>query len=128
VARLFEGLPGGAIGMLVIVNLLVFALGFLLDFFEIAFVLVPILAPVAEAFGIDLVWFGVLLCVNLQTSFMTPPFGYALFFLRGVAPRDDAIDPQSGRTLDSTTGRSRGTISRSPLRTARRSAFEISVS
>ena len=85
--------------MLVVVCALVFGLGFLLDFFEIAFVLVPILAPVAQTFGIDLIWFGVLLCVNLQTSFMTPPFGYALFFLRGVAPREDSIDRDSGRTI-----------------------------
>ncbi len=103
VAQLFAGLPGGATGMLVVVTALVFLLGFLLDFFEIAFVLVPILAPVAQAFGIDLVWFGVLLCVNLQTSFMTPPFGYALFFLRGVAPREDYIDPESGRMVKAVT-------------------------
>ncbi|MEO8804819.1 MAG: TRAP transporter large permease subunit [Burkholderiaceae bacterium] len=99
VAQWFKSLPGGATGMLVIVTALVFVLGFLLDFFEIAFVLVPILAPVVEAFGIDLIWFGVLLCVNLQTSFMTPPFGYALFFLRGVAPREDSIDRESGRIV-----------------------------
>jgi tripartite ATP-independent transporter DctM subunit len=98
VAQALGGLPGGATGMLVFVMALVFVLGFFLDFFEIAFVLVPLLAPVAEAFGIDLVWFGVLLCINLQTSFLTPPFGYALFFLRGVTPHEDRVDA-SGRRI-----------------------------
>jgi TRAP-type mannitol/chloroaromatic compound transport system permease large subunit len=72
----------------VVVNLLVFTLAFFLDFFEIAFILVPLLAPVAALLGIDLVWFGVLLAVNMQTSFMHPPFGFALFYLRSVAPRE----------------------------------------
>ena len=99
VATLFADLPGGATGMLVFVTVLVFLLGFFLDFFEIAFILVPLLAPVAEALGIDLVWFGVLLAVNLQTSFLTPPFGYALFFLRGVAPAEDHVDAASGTTV-----------------------------
>jgi TRAP-type mannitol/chloroaromatic compound transport system permease large subunit len=72
----------------VVVNLLVFTLAFFLDFFEIAFILVPLLAPVATKLGIDLVWFGVLLGVNMQTSFMHPPFGFALFYLRSVAPKD----------------------------------------
>lgn len=79
-------LPGGAIGFLIAVNLLVFALAFFLDFFEIAFILVPLLAPIALKLGIDLVWFGVLLSVNMQTSFMHPPFGFSLFYLRSVAP------------------------------------------
>jgi TRAP-type mannitol/chloroaromatic compound transport system permease large subunit len=96
VASLFADLPGGASGMLVFVTALVFLLGFFLDFFEIAFILVPLLAPVAQTLGIDLVWFGVLLAVNLQTSFLTPPFGYALFFLRGVAPAEDRVDGGSG--------------------------------
>jgi tripartite ATP-independent transporter DctM subunit len=88
VEQLLTQLPGGALGFLVVVNLLVFALAFFLDFFEIAFILVPLLAPVAALLGIDLVWFGVLLAVNMQTSFMHPPFGFALFYLRSVAPRE----------------------------------------
>lgn len=82
---LLTNLPGGRIGFLLVVNAFVFFLAFFLDFFEIAFIIVPLLAPVAEKMGIDLVWFGVLLCVNLQTSFMHPPFGFALFYLRGIA-------------------------------------------
>jgi tripartite ATP-independent transporter DctM subunit len=81
-------LPGGTVGFLVFVNLFVFFLAFFLDFFEIAFIIVPLLAPVAEKMGIDLIWFGVLLCVTLQTSFMHPPFGFALFYLRGIAPKE----------------------------------------
>ena len=88
VEQLLAQLPGGAIGFLVVVNLLVFTLAFFLDFFEIAFILVPLLAPVAMKLGIDLVWFGVLLGVNMQTSFMHPPFGFALFYLRSVAPKE----------------------------------------
>lgn len=99
VARLFDHFPGGANGLLLFVTALVFVLGFFLDFFEIAFILVPLLAPAAEALGVDLIWFGVLLGVNLQTSFLTPPFGYALFFLRGVAPADDRLDAQTGRVV-----------------------------
>ena len=99
VQHLFRDLPGGATGMLTFVTGLVFVLGFFLDSFEIAFILVPVLAPVAAALGIDLVWFGVLLAVNLQTSFLTPPFGYALFFLRGVAPSEQRIDAASGRVV-----------------------------
>jgi len=86
------GLPGGQLGFLVAVNALVFVLAFFLDFFEVAFILVPLLAPVADKLGIDLVWFGVLLAVNMQTSFMHPPFGFALFYLRSVAPKADYID------------------------------------
>jgi tripartite ATP-independent transporter DctM subunit len=81
-------LPGGTIGFLIFVNLFVFFLAFFLDFFEIAFIVVPLLAPVAHKMGIDLIWFGVLLCVTLQTSFMHPPFGFALFYLRGIAPKE----------------------------------------
>jgi tripartite ATP-independent transporter DctM subunit len=81
-------LPGGTVGFLVFVNVFVFFLAFFLDFFEIAFIIVPLLAPVAHKMGIDLIWFGVLLCVTLQTSFMHPPFGFALFYLRGIAPRE----------------------------------------
>ena len=80
------GLPGGRVGLLIAANLAVFVLGFFIDFFEIAFIVVPLLAPAAAALGIDLVWFGVVLGLNLQTSFLTPPFGFALFYLRGVAP------------------------------------------
>ncbi|MFN3593286.1 MAG: TRAP transporter large permease subunit [Thiobacillaceae bacterium] len=87
VEGLFEALPGGVIGFLILVNLLVFLLAFFLDFFEIAFIVVPLLAPVAAKLGIDLVFFGVLLGINMQTSFMHPPFGFALFYLRSVAPK-----------------------------------------
>jgi tripartite ATP-independent transporter DctM subunit len=85
--HLMSHLPGGQVGFLVFVNIFVFFLAFFLDFFEIAFIIVPLLAPVAAKLGIDLVWFGVLLCINLQTSFMHPPFGFALFYLRGIAPK-----------------------------------------
>ena len=78
---------GDPIIFLIIVNLFVFFLAFFLDFFEIAFIIIPLLAPVAHKMGIDLVWFGVLLCVNMQTSFMHPPFGFALFYLRSIAPK-----------------------------------------
>ena len=88
VEELLTGLPGGVLGFLVLVNLLVFVLAFFLDFFEIAFIIVPLLAPVAAALGINPIWFGVLLGINMQTSFMHPPFGFALFYLRSVAPRE----------------------------------------
>ncbi len=83
---MLTGLPGGVIGFLLVANAFVFALGFVIDFFEIAFIVVPLLAPAAAGLGIDLVWFGVILGMNLQTSFLTPPFGFSLFYLRGVAP------------------------------------------
>ena len=86
VEHLLGNLPGGPLGFLIVVNLLIFVLAFFLDYFELAFILVPLLAPVAEKLGIDLIWFGVLLGVNMQTSFLHPPFGFALFFLRSVAP------------------------------------------
>jgi TRAP-type mannitol/chloroaromatic compound transport system permease large subunit len=85
IEHLLSGLPGGQIGFLIVVNVFVFFLAFFLDFFEIAFIILPLLAPVADKLGIDLVWFGVLLCVNMQTSFMHPPFGFALFYLRGIS-------------------------------------------
>jgi tripartite ATP-independent transporter DctM subunit len=85
VEHLLTGLPGGQVGFLIVVNVFVFFLAFFLDFFEIAFIIVPMLGPVADKMGIDLIWFGVLLCVNMQTSFMHPPFGFALFYLRGIA-------------------------------------------
>ena len=86
IEHMLSGLPGGAIGFLIFVNIFIFILAFFLDFFEIAFIIIPMLAPVAHSLGIDLVWFGVLICVNMQTSFMHPPFGFALFYLRGIAP------------------------------------------
>jgi tripartite ATP-independent transporter DctM subunit len=85
VEHLLSNLPGGQIGFLIVVNVFVFFLAFFLDFFEIAFIVVPMLGPVADKLGIDLIWFGVLLCANMQTSFMHPPFGFALFYLRGIA-------------------------------------------
>jgi tripartite ATP-independent transporter DctM subunit len=85
VEHLLTGLPGGQVGFLIVVNIFIFFLAFFLDFFEIAFIILPMLGPVADKMGIDLVWFGVLLCVNMQTSFMHPPFGFALFYLRGIA-------------------------------------------
>jgi tripartite ATP-independent transporter DctM subunit len=86
VERLLSGLPGGALGFLIVVNVMIFFLAFFLDYFEIAFIMVPLLTPVAHKLGIDIVWFGVLLAVNMQTSFLHPPFGFALFYLRSVAP------------------------------------------
>ncbi|MFO0482066.1 MAG: TRAP transporter large permease subunit [bacterium] len=86
VEHLLTGLPGGQTGFLIFVNVLIFLLSFFLDFFEIAFILLPLLGPVADKLGIDLVWFAVLIAVNMQTSFMHPPFGFALFYLRSVAP------------------------------------------
>jgi tripartite ATP-independent transporter DctM subunit len=83
---LLTGLPGGVTGFLIFVNVFVFLIAFFLDFFEIAFIIIPLLAPAATALGIDLIWFGVLLGANMQTSFMHPPFGFALFYLRGIAP------------------------------------------
>ncbi len=83
---LMANLPGGAWGFLIVSMLIVFLLGFFIDFFEICFIVIPLFIPVAKALGFDLIWFGVLLGANLQTSFLTPPFGFALFYLRGVAP------------------------------------------
>ncbi|MFO1154410.1 MAG: TRAP transporter large permease subunit [Rhodospirillales bacterium] len=99
VERLLLNLPGGQVGFLIVVNILVFLLAFFLDFFELAFIVVPLLAPVADKLGIDLVWFGVLLGVNMQTSFMHPPFGFALFYLRSVAPAGAYVDRVTGRKL-----------------------------
>ncbi|MFZ9480879.1 MAG: TRAP transporter large permease [Burkholderiaceae bacterium] len=97
----FQGVDGGVwvehlftrvgaddpVTFLIVVNILIFLLAFFLDFFEIAFIVIPLLAPMADKLGIDLIWFGVLICVNMQTSFMHPPFGFALFYLRGIAPK-----------------------------------------
>ena len=92
VEHLLTSLPGGQLGFLIVVNILIFLLAFFLDFFELSFIVVPLLAPVAEKLGIDLIWFGVLLGVNMQTSFMHPPFGFALFYLRSVAPEKAYVD------------------------------------
>ena len=86
VRALLEALPGGVIGAVIVVMLVMFLLGFVLDFIEITFVVVPIVGPVLLAMGVDPVWLGIMIAVNLQTSFLTPPFGFALFYLRGVAP------------------------------------------
>ena len=85
IEHLLSGLPGGQTGFLIVVNIFIFVLAFFLDFFEIAFIIIPFLAPVADKLGIDLIWFGVMICVNMQTSFMHPPFGFALFYLRGIS-------------------------------------------
>jgi TRAP-type mannitol/chloroaromatic compound transport system permease large subunit len=103
VEHLLTGLPGGQLGFLIVVNILVFILAFFLDFFELAFIIVPLIGPVAEKIGIDLVWFGVLLAVNMQTSFMHPPFGFALFYLRSVAPTEDYIDRVTKKTIKKIT-------------------------
>ena len=92
VEHLLSDLPGGQLGFLILVNIMVFFLAFFLDFFELSFIIVPLLAPVADKLGIDLVWFGVLLAINMQTSFMHPPFGFALFYLRSVAPDKEYTD------------------------------------
>jgi tripartite ATP-independent transporter DctM subunit len=105
VEHLLTSLPGGQIGFLLFVNAFVFVLAFFLDFFELAFIVIPLLGPAAEHLGIDLIWFGVILGVNMQTSFMHPPFGFALFYLRSVAPRETFVDRVTGkRTEGVTTG------------------------
>ena len=103
VEHLLTSLPGGQLGFLIVVNLLIFFLAFFLDFFELSFIVVPLLAPVADKLGVDLIWFGVLLGVNMQTSFMHPPFGFALFYLRSVAPHADYTDKLTGRSLAKVT-------------------------
>ena len=103
VEHLLTSLPGGQLGFLIVVNIIVFLLAFFLDFFELSFIVVPLLAPVAQKLGIDMVWFGVLLAVNMQTSFMHPPFGFALFYLRSVAPISDYIDKITGRRVERVT-------------------------
>jgi tripartite ATP-independent transporter DctM subunit len=103
VEELLVSLPGGEVGFLVFVNVLVFFLAFFLDFFELAFIIVPLLGPAAERLGIDLIWFGVILGVNMQTSFMHPPFGFALFYLRSVAPRSAYLDKVTGRRMEPVT-------------------------
>jgi TRAP-type mannitol/chloroaromatic compound transport system permease large subunit len=86
----FTSLPGGVFSAMLIVMLVIFMLGFILDFIEITFVVVPIVAPVLLMMGVDPVWLGIMIAINLQTSFLTPPFGFALFYLRGVAPKEIA--------------------------------------
>ncbi|WP_395019895.1 TRAP transporter large permease subunit [Dongia sp.] len=105
VEHLLTGLPGGVLGFLVVVNALVFVLAFFLDFFELAFIVVPLLGPAAAHLGIDLIWFGVLLGINMQTAFMHPPFGFSLFYLRSVAPKVPYKDRVTGiLTQPVTTG------------------------
>ncbi|WP_156465058.1 TRAP transporter large permease [Mesorhizobium sp. Root552] len=99
VEHLLVSLPGGEVGFLIVVNILVFFLAFFLDFFELAFIVVPLLAPAADKLGIDLIWFGVLLGINMQTSFMHPPFGFALFYLRSVAARVPYLDRITGKQI-----------------------------
>jgi TRAP-type mannitol/chloroaromatic compound transport system permease large subunit len=103
VEELLVGLPGGQTGFLIFVNVFVFILAFFLDFFEIAFIVIPLLASPAERLGIDLIWFGVILGVNMQTSFMHPPFGFALFYLRSVAPREPYTDRVTGLKMEPVT-------------------------
>ena len=97
VEHLLVSVPGGQYGFLFVVNLIIFILGFFIDFFEIAFILIPLLVAPAQAMGIDLVWLGVIIGVNLQTSFLTPPFGFALFYLRSVAAKVPYLDKVTGK-------------------------------
>ena len=103
VEELLVSLPGGQIGFLIAVNVIIFVLAFFLDFFELAFIIVPLLVAPAQKLGIDLIWFGVILSVNMQTSFMHPPFGFALFYLRSVAPKQRYIDRVSGKQMEPVT-------------------------
>jgi tripartite ATP-independent transporter DctM subunit len=103
VEHLLTSLPGGQVGFLIFVNAFVFVLAFFLDFFELAFIIIPLLGPAAEKLGIDLIWFGVILGVNMQTSFMHPPFGFALFYLRSVAPKESYIDRVTGKRMEPVT-------------------------
>jgi TRAP-type mannitol/chloroaromatic compound transport system permease large subunit len=90
--EIFNAVPGGLFGAMLLVMVMVFLLGFILDFIEISFVVVPIVGPVLMAMGADPLWLGIMLAVNLQTSFLTPPFGFALFYLRGIAPESIATE------------------------------------
>ncbi len=103
VEQLLLHVPGGELGFLIVVSVMTFFLAFFLDFFELAFIIVPLLGPVAEKMGIDLIWFGVLLAVNMQTSFVHPPFGFALFYLRSVAPKEDYHDRVTGALIPKVT-------------------------
>jgi TRAP-type mannitol/chloroaromatic compound transport system permease large subunit len=99
VEHLLTSLPGGQLGFLIVVNVLIFFLAFFLDFFELSFIVIPLIGPVADKLGIDLIWFGVLLGVNMQTSFMHPPFGFALFYLRSVAAKKEYTDRVTGKRM-----------------------------
>lgn len=99
IEELLLGLPGGVMGFLIVVTIIVFILGMFLDFFEIAFIMVPLLVPVAIALNIDLIWFGIILGINLQASFLTPPFGFALFYLRSIAPKSEWLDKVTGKMM-----------------------------
>jgi GntP family gluconate:H+ symporter len=99
VENLFKALPGGALGFLIFVNAMIFVLGCFIDFFEITFIVLPLLLPVADKLGIDLIFFGVMIALNLQTSFLTPPFGFALFYLRSVAAKTDYTDKVTGARI-----------------------------
>jgi tripartite ATP-independent transporter DctM subunit len=99
VEHLLTGVPGGQYGFLLVVNIIIFILGFFIDFFEIAFILIPLIAPVADKMGIDLIWLGVIIGMNLQTSFLTPPFGFALFYLRSVAAKVPYLDRITGKNI-----------------------------
>ncbi|MDQ2080207.1 TRAP transporter large permease subunit [Xanthobacteraceae bacterium Astr-EGSB] len=103
VEDLLVSLPGGEMGFLLFTNLLIFVLAFFLDYFELAFIVIPLMGPAADKLGIDLVWFGVMLSANMQTSFMHPPFGFALFFLRSVAPKEDYVDRLTGKIMAKVT-------------------------
>ncbi len=103
VEHLLTDLPGGQTGFLIVVNALIFFLAFFLDFFELCFIVVPLLGPVADKLGIDLIWFGILLAINMQTSFMHPPFGFALFYLRSVAPNSPYKDTHTGKLTEPVT-------------------------
>ena len=103
VEHLLTSLPGGELGFLIVVNILIFVLAFFLDFFELSFIIIPLVGPVADKLGIDLIWFGVLLGVNMQTSFMHPPFGFALFYLRSVAPAKEYFDRVSKKVIKGVT-------------------------
>ena len=103
VEHLLVSVPGGQTGFLIFVSILVFLLAFFLDFFELAFIIVPLLVAPAQALGIDLIWFGIILGVNMQTSFMHPPFGFALFYLRSVAPRQRYVDKVTAKMMDPVT-------------------------
>lgn len=103
VENLLISVPGGQWGFLIVVSILTFVLAFFLDFFELAFIIVPLLGPVADKLGIDLIWFGILLAVNMQTSFVHPPFGFALFYLRSVAPREEYHDRVTNKIIPGVT-------------------------
>ena len=100
VENLFAIIPGGELGFIITVCLIIFFLGMFLDFFEIAFIVIPLLVPVAESMGVDLVWFGIVIALVLQTSFLTPPFGFALLYLRSVAPKNSYLDKVTKKRIN----------------------------